>query len=71
MKKGAVILKVDPEKAYDRLEWTFIKSTLVDAGLPCKLVVTIMRLVSGGILQATLEWRTHIRDQAMQGLATR
>lgn len=60
-KKGAVILKVDLKKAYDRLEWSFIEDTLVDAGMPNKLVDIIMRLVSGG--SCKLLWNGEITDE--------
>lgn len=40
-----MILKIDLEKAYDYLEWPFIEDTLVDAGLPSKLVSVIMKCV--------------------------
>nr|KYP53454.1 Retrovirus-related Pol polyprotein LINE-1 [Cajanus cajan] len=33
-KKGWMAIKIDLEKAYDRLKWKFIKDTLEDIGLP-------------------------------------
>jgi hypothetical protein len=33
-------------KAYDRLEWSFIKQTLISMGFPQNLVQTIMNCVS-------------------------
>lgn len=47
-KRGSIIIKLDLEKAYDRLEWNFIESTLHDAALPSKLVSAIMRMVTTG-----------------------
>lgn len=47
-KKGSVIIKVDLGKAYDRLEWSFIRSSLDDAGFPPNLSDVIMHLVSDG-----------------------
>lgn len=32
-----MIVKVDLEKAYDRLEWSFIQETLEDAGFPGRI----------------------------------
>jgi Reverse transcriptase (RNA-dependent DNA polymerase) len=37
-KKGYMAIKVDLEKAYDRLRWTFIRETLEDIGLPSNLI---------------------------------
>lgn len=37
-KLGGMILKIDLEKAYDRLEWPFIADTLTDVGLPGLMV---------------------------------
>lgn len=43
-----MILKLDLKKAYDRLEWSFIKETLSDGGLPRQIVNTVMKCVSSG-----------------------
>lgn len=45
-KHGEMILKVDLEKAYDRLEWQFIRETLVDVGLPSTMIEVIMHCVT-------------------------
>ncbi|KAK2354861.1 hypothetical protein QL285_092328 [Trifolium repens] len=45
-KKGYVGIKLDMAKAYDRLEWSFIKNTLTTMGFPNNLVNTIMNCVS-------------------------
>lgn len=37
-KKGFIILKLDPEKVYDRLKWNFIRETLEIIGLPSMLI---------------------------------
>ena len=39
-------IKVDLEKAYDKLEWSFIRSMLIRANLPADLIDLIMRCVS-------------------------
>lgn len=44
-RKGAVLIKVALEKAYDRLKWSFMEETLHDVGLPEGLIGVIMRLV--------------------------
>jgi hypothetical protein len=45
-KKGFVGIKLDMAKAYDRLKWEFIDTTLTTMGFPVNLVQTIMRCVS-------------------------
>nr|KYP46734.1 Retrovirus-related Pol polyprotein LINE-1 [Cajanus cajan] len=36
--KGWMAIKIDFEKAYDRLKWSFVKDTLMDIGLPLHFV---------------------------------
>ncbi|KAK4263930.1 hypothetical protein QN277_029280 [Acacia crassicarpa] len=43
---GWMAVKVDLEKAYDRLRWDFIEETLYDAGLPSKFIKAVMVCVS-------------------------
>ncbi|KAL4333656.1 hypothetical protein GQ457_07G010760 [Hibiscus cannabinus] len=62
-KKGAVgwmAIKIDLEKAYDRLEWGFIQDTLFDLGLPSKLCKLIMHCISTVSLQ--ILWNGSVTD---------
>lgn len=45
-KKGWMAIKVDLEKAYDKLKWSFVKETLEDIGFPSNLVNHIYMCVS-------------------------
>ncbi|KAE8733280.1 hypothetical protein F3Y22_tig00001349pilonHSYRG00017 [Hibiscus syriacus] len=45
-KIGYMAIKIDLEKAYDRLEWPFIDDTLKELRIPDKLRILIMRCVS-------------------------
>ena len=45
-KKGWMAIKVDLEKAFDKLRWDFIEDTLRDVGLPSSLVTLIMRSIT-------------------------
>ena len=40
--KHLIVIKIDLEKAYDRLNWAFIRDTLIEMGLPTLMVETIM-----------------------------
>ena len=43
--KGLLVIKIDLEKAYDHLNWAFIRDTLIEMGLPTLMVETIMSCV--------------------------
>lgn len=45
-KVGYMTIKVDLEKAYDKLEWSFIREVLINAKLPHNLVSVVMSYVS-------------------------
>ena len=44
--KGYMAIKIDLEKAYDRLRWSFIRETLVEARLPQTMVDVILNCIS-------------------------
>ena len=43
--KGIMLIKIDLEKAYDRLSWPFIRDTLETMGLPSSWIKNIMHCV--------------------------
>lgn len=45
-KKGFIAMKIDLEKAYDRIRWDFLKQVLEEAGLNDKFISLIMRCIS-------------------------
>lgn len=49
-KKGYMILKLDLEKAYDRLEWSFVMDTLRVLHLPETLLPLIFHCISSPTL---------------------
>ena len=44
-KRGIMAIKIDIEKTYDKLSWSFIRDTLIDARLPSKMVRVIMQCI--------------------------
>ena len=59
-KVGFMAIKVDLEKAYDRLRWEFIRHTLIDVGLPDGLVNIIWHYISTTSMQ--LVWNGSVSD---------
>lgn len=53
-KTGYVAVKVDMEKAYDRLDWGFLRSTLKGVGLKEDLISIIMACTSS--ISTTVLW---------------
>lgn len=46
-RRGWMLLKLDLEKAYDRIRWDFLEDTLRAAGLPDNWVTWILQCVKG------------------------
>lgn len=44
--KGLMTIKIDFEKAYDRLKWSFIRDTLNEMNFPLRMVEVIMECIS-------------------------
>jgi len=49
-KECRVVLKLDYEKAYDRVSWSFLEDMLVSRDFDEKWVMWVMKLVRGGSL---------------------
>lgn len=50
-KRGWMTIKIDMEKAYDRLRWGFVKDTLEEAKIPHNVVRLILKYVSTPTMQ--------------------
>ena len=59
-KRGFMAIKVDLEKAYDRLSWDFIKETLAFVGLPTNFIRIIMECITSCSMQ--ILWNGKLTD---------
>ncbi|XP_061367067.1 uncharacterized protein LOC133310186 [Gastrolobium bilobum] len=50
-KKGFLTIKIDLEKAYDRMSWSFIQKVLTEINIPDSLVNLIMHCISSSDLE--------------------
>ena len=57
---GFMAVKVDLEKAYDRLGWNFIADTLNDIGIPGRLISVIMKCLTGTTMQ--IRWNGDVTE---------
>ncbi|CAL1384036.1 unnamed protein product [Linum trigynum] len=53
-KRGGIVIKIDLEKAYDRLHWSFLRDTLGEIGLPSTWINRIMTCVEKN--QMRINW---------------
>lgn len=59
-KSGYLMYKIDFEKAYDMVDWNFLKLTLTECGFPQKLIDFIMSCTTTTSL--SLKWNSEILD---------
>lgn len=67
-KKGWMLLKLDLEKAYDRIWWDFLEDSLRAAGFSEKWVVWVMQCVSGPSLSLLWNGEKTESFQPLRGL---
>lgn len=60
-KKKWMALKIDLEKAYDRVSWDFIEDTLEDASVPYRLARVIMSCILSSSMQ--ISWNGVLSEQ--------
>ena len=61
-------IKTDIAKAYDRLEWSFIKSTMLSMGFPPHLVSLIIRCVTTVFYNILINGRSSVRFKPHWGI---
>ena len=49
-KKGDMVFKLDLEKAYDKLDWSFLKQTLIMFGFPANITSLIMHSLASTLI---------------------
>ncbi|KAH9666253.1 reverse transcriptase domain-containing protein [Citrus sinensis] len=59
-KKGFMAIKVDLEKAYDKLSWNFISETLTELALPLDLIRLIMECITSTSMN--ILWHGELTD---------
>lgn len=66
--KGFMAIKVDPEKAYDRLSWDFVRDSLSDIGIPPIMIDIIWQCISSPTMSVL--WNGERTDgfQPMRGI---
>ncbi|GKV08919.1 hypothetical protein SLEP1_g20489 [Rubroshorea leprosula] len=67
-RKGGMIIKLDLEKAYDKLEWSFIRETLIFFQLPPTLISLIMSCVSSTSMSILVNGETTDRFLPSRGI---
>ncbi|KAH9788525.1 reverse transcriptase domain-containing protein [Citrus sinensis] len=68
-KRGLMAIKVDLEKAYDRLNWSFIFETLQLAGFPIQLSRLIMECVT--TVKMSILWNGEVTEEFSPGRGIR
>lgn len=59
-RKGFMILKLDLEKAYDWLEWSFVKNSVHCLGLPIEIQHVISHCISSASME--INWNGNVTD---------
>ena len=67
-KGGWFAIKIDLEKAFDRLRWEFIKETLEDARIPATLVMMIMNCITSPSMQVLSHGKPSMPFNSMRGI---
>lgn len=68
-KRGYMVIKLDLEKAYDRLEWSFVKDTMNCLGIPQELQNLIVHCISSASLK--VNWNGSQTDSFMSSRGLR
>lgn len=67
-RSGGMILKVDLEKAYDMMEWTFVEDMLRDIALPTNVISVLMGLLRSSSCRLLFNGEVTERIKPTRGL---
>lgn len=59
-KKGFILFKIDFEKTYDRVDWNFLRLTLLEFGFPIPTIELIMSCITSSSL--SLKWNNEVLE---------
>lgn len=68
-KKGWMAIKIDLEKAYDRLNWEFVRNTLQDIGLPAIFIDLVWHSISSPCMRVV--WNGEALEEFSPSRGTR
>ena len=71
VRKGMMAIKVDLEKAYDRLQWDFIGDTFIKAKLPYDMVSLIMKCIESTSINVLWKDKSTMDFKPYQGITQR
>lgn len=67
-RNGGMVIKIDLEKAYDRMAWEFVEDTLKDASIPSNNIIVIMNLLRRSSCRLLWNGEQTVRIKLLRGL---
>ena len=67
-KVGQMAVKLDISKAYDRLEWGFLRSIMLKLGLDCRWINMAMEIVTTASYLVLINWEPKVFITPTRGI---